>query len=355
MSSRTSTWRVSRATNFRDVVGSEIVVTYDDSGIGLRSLNNDSALSVPWHTARCRLTRRSSTWELQVRETPWGDLTLTTFRPTVTPNDLAAWEGYGVICSRWRWSRLTALSLVCAIVSYVGISWFMESHGVVRIVERSLLVAKDVPGGATTDTTESPLVDFISPPHAVIRQGIEFTGPVGELRGSILSSYVSCTGIPSAQDRLFGRGALAPAAAGFSGVFRPTSNPTFSVGMMSEIYSDRDVLRRATQQIRRSGVLQCVAATYARLVIRASGSSGSITGAHDVPVTTLTGCSVRAARASLIVAGRHSELYVALVTYGRFRVTVLGYGSNDVKTASLFSETVATVSHKLTGAPVATA
>lgn len=353
MSSRQSTWRVTRATNYRDLRGHNVTLTYDERGLGLAVVTPPAALSVAWFRCRTRLTRRSNTWELTIAGTPWGDLTLTTFRPVLTPGDLTFWEAHGVVWSRWRWNRLAAATLVLAVLSYAGIAMFMERHSVVRILQRSQPTAEDFPFAATIDTASSPLSRVMTPANVVMQKGLQLDGPVTKLPRRVLDHYVACTGIASSRDRVLGKGSVTPAGVVYSSIFRSTSDTTFRVGALSEIFSDASEVRRATRQLERTGVPECVAATYARLVMRAGGQTGRIVGVDPMAMTVLGRASIHAARATIVVAGERSVVYVALVTDGRIRVTVIG--SAQHQSDSLFTQSVATVGRKVSGDAVAAA
>jgi hypothetical protein len=355
VSSRQITWRVSRATSYQDLRGHNITLTYDESGLGIASSTTPAALTLPWHRCRTRLIRRSNTWELKIERTPWGDLTLTTFRPAVTADDITYWEARGVAWSRWQWNRIGLASLFVAATSYVGIAVFMENHSVVRVVQRTLPSLTELPFTASVDDPMSPLSMVMAPSNVVIQKGLQLNGPLNELTGPILARHAACTGMAASHDRIFGSGGATPAAAVYSSVFQSTRETTFRIGVLSEVFSDVSDVKRDERQFKRTGITECVAATYGRLIFRENGHAGRIVMTHVVTVPALSNATIHAARATVVLAGERSEVYLALITHGHFRVTVVGVGRDRDRDEVFFSQTVATVTHKVTGDPVAAA
>lgn len=356
MRGQQSTWRVVRATSFRDLRGQSVALTYDDSGIGITASTTPAALTVPWRHCRIRLTRRSSTWEMAISDTPWGELTLTTFRPAISANDVAFWEAHGVVWIRWRWTRLSAASVAFAAVSYAGLSVFMTHHSVSRITERSLPTLADVPFAAQVDDATSGLSGVMYPSHRIFTNDTAQRRTMNQLIAArLLRQHVTCTGVASVRDRIVGRGGPLPAATEYSSVFQSRDVPSFRVGVMTELFSDVTAVSRDARQLSQSGMAECVAATYGRLVMWAESQPGRISSTAALRLPTLSRATVHAARATLHVGDTTREILVALVTYGHFRITIVGVGANPESAESRFAQMVSMVAHKVTGDPVTAA
>lgn len=356
MSSPQSTWRVLRASRFRDLRGQSVTLTYDDGGIGIVASGPPAALTVPWHSCHVRLTRRSSTWEMSISGTPWGEVTLATFRPAVSPKDLEFWESHGVLWSRWRWTRLSAVSVAFAVVSYVGLSILMNFHSVARMSHRSLPTLSDVPFAAHVTDDQSGLSGVMYPPRRIFTNDADQRRTMKQLvAAKLLRQHSTCTGVASSRDRILGRGGPVSAASEYSSVFQSTSDPSFRVGVLTELFGNVAAVRRDGHQLSRSGMTECVAATYGRLVMWGESQSGRVTSTAALNLSTLSRAEVHAARATVLVGDTTQEILVALVTYDHFRVTVVGVGANRESAGSRFSQMVSMVAHKIAGDAVTAA
>lgn len=356
MSLHQSTWRVLRATGFRDLRGQTVTLSYDDNGLGIAATDIPAALDLPWRQCRTRLTRRSNTWELTISSTPWGNVTLTTFRPAISATDLEFWESLGVLWSRWRWSPLSVASVVMASLCYVAISIFMAHHSVTRMAERSLPSLADLPFSGHVDHSVSALAVVTYPPNEIFTRESELRQPTRLLRETnLLGQHAQCTGIPTSRDRIFGLGGPTPAAAGYSSVFQAKSDRTFRTAVFSEVFGRASAVRRDARQLALQGVPECVAATYGRLLMRVDSAKGRVVTTDSLNVATLSRATVHAAHATMSERGKRQEVFVALVTYGRYRVTVMGVGQRRTSDENIFAQMVSTVAQKITGEPVSAA
>lgn len=341
-------WRVVRTTSFRELHGRDVTVTYDDAGIGISAMDVDAALTIPWGRCRPRLARRSSTWELRLSGTPWGDLTLSTFRPTLTHQDVAEWESRGVLWTRWRWSRAATVTLVASVVAFVGLSVVLAKNDVRAIVQRPLPALRDVPFPAVIDTTNGPLTRILLFPHDVATPHSDDLGPFFALTGPLQRQHVACTGLAPSRDRIFGRAGATPVAVGFSSLFRSTDDRSFVVGVTSELFARPSDVAREQDQLIRPGMAPCVATTFAKMVFRDRKNFGDVVFAEPLAANYVSRAEVSSSHAVIEWQSRRYEFFVAQISYQRYRVTVTGYGTSRESDENLFRQLVSTVTHSLT-------
>jgi hypothetical protein len=136
-----TTWRIVAASLAPALRDDTVSLGYDERGITLVTHDEPATLIVPWRGCNLRLTRRSSTWELRMRHTPWGAVTLTAFRPLVPEDVIGALTSRGVVWTRWRWTKLSTAAVLLLGAMFAGMTLYAESESpltrVARMVPRS--------------------------------------------------------------------------------------------------------------------------------------------------------------------------------------------------------------------------
>lgn len=325
MTTPVTTWRIVAASLAPARRGDEVVVAYDDRGISLVTHDDPTTLIVPWRGCELRLTRRSTTWELRMRHTPWGAVTLSAFRPLVPDEVIRALESRGVVWTRWRWTTPSAFAVILLGLAYTGMTLYAASQSPLTRVEKIVPGPHDF-GFTVRGVTAS--IPFTTTPYGAgvafrpsgTNPDIESYLPAARWR-HVRREYVTCAGTSITRDPLWGTDRVLPEAQITTFTYQSTTAPDTFAAVTATWIRDSLDMTAIQRQISTRPVVPCYTSAMAHLT---SGEDfRTLAPARSVAPQVISTANVSAAVATTRRGHHPYQLYTAVVTSQHAMATVV--------------------------------
>ena len=351
MTSRLTIWRIESASLAPALRDDEVTVSYDDRGISLVTHTDPSALIVPWRGCQLRLTRRSTTWELRMRDTPWGTLTLVAFRPQISDEFIEDLESRGVVWVRWRWTKVSTLVVVLLGLTLTAITLYAEAQSPLT------RIAKVVPG--PNDFGFHVIYSPESPPFAAPKEGTGFAFMPRSNQPDIARyvtpsrwrrlrrAYLACAGTSLQHDALWGTDRVTPEAQITTPTYLSVTNPEFRVAVTATWLRDTNDMRAMQHQLDSRRVVPCMTSTLAKFAT--GGAIGKISPARPVTVQSGSTSHVIAAVANTRRDGTPLQLFTAVVTSDHVTATLVVLAPRGADGESRFRSVVSFLAQSIAG------